>query len=53
MVSKFYVHGNALLNSAKIFIYNGSGKTIRGIAFDKAGTVIAQTADYVFWLLIH
>jgi hypothetical protein len=47
MVSKFFVNGNYILNSAKVFIYNGVGKTVRGIAFNKTGAVIAQTADYV------
>jgi hypothetical protein len=46
-LSKFYVNGNVTLKSTKIFIYDGPGKTVRGIAYDRFGNVIAQTADYV------
>jgi hypothetical protein len=46
-VTKYYVNGHAKLNSAKIFIGGGIGKTVRGIAYDKTGTAIAQTDDYV------
>jgi hypothetical protein len=45
-VSKYYVNGHSKLNSSKVFIYGGVGKTIRGIAYNKAGTIIGQTTDY-------
>ena len=46
-VSKFYVNGYTLLNSTRVFVYNGTGNTVRGVAFNKAGAVIAQSADHV------
>jgi hypothetical protein len=45
--SKFYVNGHSKLNSAKVFIYAGMGKTVRGVAISKTGTVLAQSADYI------
>jgi hypothetical protein len=46
-VSKFYINGNASLNSTRIFIYGGTGKTVKGIAYDKSGNIIAQSPAHV------
>jgi len=47
MTSKFYVNGNATLNSTRIYIYSGSGQTVSAIAYDKNHNKIAQSATHV------
>ena len=46
LVARYKVDGNLILDSVSAFITEGTGKTIRGVAYNAAGSLIAQTNEY-------
>jgi hypothetical protein len=46
LVVRNIIGGNLVLDSVTAFITEGTGKIIRGVAYNAAGSLIAQTNDY-------
>ena len=46
LVARYNIKGNLVLDSVTVFITEGAGKIIRGVAYNAAGSLIAQTNDY-------
>jgi len=46
LVNRYNIDGNLVLDSVTAFITEGAGKIIRGVAYNAAGSLIAQTNDY-------